>query len=197
MNAICDFFCKDRKTPLLMGSVKSNMGHSEPASGVCSIAKLLIAMEAGVLPGNLHFKNPNPDLYGLMDGRIKVVDKNMEWDGGIVGLNSFGFGGANAHVILRSNKKPKASGQIGDIPRLALVSGRTEEAVDTLLKEIERNRDDEEFVGLVNEIHSNNIPLHYFRGYTVMTADGLNEREITEYRDEKRPVWFIYSGEYF
>lgn len=60
-----------------MGSVKSNMGHSEPASGVCSIAKLLIAMEAGVLPGNLHFKNPNPDLYGLMDGRIKVVDKNM------------------------------------------------------------------------------------------------------------------------
>lgn len=99
VNSICDFFCKDRKTPLLIGSVKSNMGHSEPASGVCSIAKILIAMEAGVIPGNLHYKNANPDLYGIMDGRMKVVDRNMEWNGGIIGLNSFGFGGANAHVI--------------------------------------------------------------------------------------------------
>lgn len=194
VNAICDYFCKDRKTPLLIGSVKSNMGHSEPASGVCSIAKLLIAMEAGMLPGNLHFKSPNPDLYGLMDGRMKVVDRNMEWEGGIIGLNSFGFGGANAHVILKSNKKPKTVGTIGDIPRLVVCSGRTEEAVETLLAEIEVNRNDDEFIGLVNEIHAKNIPMHYYRGYTVMGADGSNQREVMEYRDEKRPVWFIYAG---
>lgn len=194
VNAICDYFCKDRKTPLLIGSVKSNMGHSEPASGVCSIAKLLIAMEAGMLPGNLHFNSPNPDLYGLMDGRMKVVDKNMEWDGGIIGLNSFGFGGANAHVILKSNKKPKTVGTIGDIPRLVVCSGRTEEAVETLLVEIEANRNDDEFIGLVNELHARNIPQHFFRGYTVMGADGSNQREVMEYREEKRPIWFIYSG---
>ena len=194
VNSICDYFCKDRKTPLLIGSVKSNMGHSEPASGVCSIAKLLIAMEAGMLPGNLHFNSPNPDLYGLMDGRMKVVDRNMEWEGGIIGLNSFGFGGANAHVILKSNKKPKSVGTIGDIPRIAVCSGRTEEAVETLLTEIEANRNDDEFIGLVNEIHTKNIPLHYYRGYTVMNAEGDNQREVIEYRDEKRPVWFIYAG---
>lgn len=194
VNAICDFFCKDRKTPLLIGSVKSNMGHSEPASGVCSIAKLLISMEAGVIPGNLHYKSPNTDLYGLMDGRLKVVDKNLEWEGGIIGLNSFGFGGANAHVILKSNKKPKTVGTIGDVPRLAVCSGRTEEAVEKLLKEIEANRNDDEFMGMVNEIHSKNIPLHYHRGYTVMSADGSNQREVMEYRDEKRPIWFVYAG---
>lgn len=194
VNSICDYFCKDRKTPLLIGSVKSNMGHSEPASGVCSIAKLLIAMEAGMLPGNLHFNSPNPDLYGLMDGRMKVVDRNMEWEGGIIGLNSFGFGGANAHVILKSNKKPKTVGTLGDTPRLTVCSGRTEEAVEMLLSEIEANRNDDEFMGLVNEIHVKNIPLHYFRGYTVMNADGSNQREVTEHRDEKRPIWFIYSG---
>ncbi|CAG9798221.1 unnamed protein product [Chironomus riparius] len=194
VNSICDFFCKDRETPLLIGSVKSNMGHSEPASGVCSIAKILIAMEAGVIPGNLHFKSPNPDLYGIMDGRMKVVDRNMEWTGGIIGLNSFGFGGANAHVILKSNPKPKSIGTIGEIPRLVACSGRTEEAVETLLKEIEGNRNDEEFLGLINEIHAKNIPLHYYRGYTVMQSDGTNQREVTEYRDEKRPIWYIYSG---
>lgn len=194
VNAICDYFCKDRKTPLLIGSVKSNMGHSEPASGVCSIAKLLIAMEAGMLPGNLHYNSPNPDLYGLMDGRLKVVDRNMEWEGGIIGLNSFGFGGANAHVILKSNKKPKLLGTIGDVPRLTVCSGRTEEAVEQLLAEIETNRNDDEFAGLINEIHAKTIPLHYYRGYTVMSADGTNQREVMEHRDEKRPIWFVYSG---
>src|SRR5699024_5830847 len=46
VNSIADFFCKNRKEPLLIGSVKSNMGHSEPASGLCSLAKIIIAMEA-------------------------------------------------------------------------------------------------------------------------------------------------------
>lgn len=194
VNSICDYFCKDRKTPLLIGSVKSNMGHSEPASGVCSIAKLLIAMEAGKLPGNLHFKSPNPDLYGLMDGRMKVVDRNMDWEGGIIGLNSFGFGGANAHVILKSNAKPKSIHSIGDIPRLVLCSGRSEEAIEMMLGEVEVNRDDDELAGMINDIHSKNIPLHYHRGFTLMSADGTNQREVMEFRDEKRPIWFIYAG---
>lgn len=72
VNAIAEFFCKGRKTPLLLGSVKSNMGHSEPASGLCSIAKMVVAMEHGVIPGNLHYKSPNPDIPALSDGRIKV-----------------------------------------------------------------------------------------------------------------------------
>lgn len=72
VNSIADVFCENRKEPLLIGSVKSNMGHAEPASGVCSIAKLVVAMETGVIPQNLHFKTPNPDIPALLDGRLKV-----------------------------------------------------------------------------------------------------------------------------
>lgn len=72
VNAIAELFCKGRTTPLLIGSVKSNMGHSEPASGLCSIAKVVLAMERGIIPANLHYKNPNPDIPSLSDGRIKV-----------------------------------------------------------------------------------------------------------------------------
>nr|WLW11093.1 fatty acid synthase 1 [Sitodiplosis mosellana] len=193
VNSITDFFCKDRKTPLLIGSVKSNMGHSEPASGVCSIAKVLLAMEAGVIPGNLHYKSPNPDLYGIVDGRVKVIDRNTPWNGGIIGLNSFGFGGANAHVIMKSNPKPKSTTPSDTIPRLAVFSGRTSEAVDLLLEEAEKNKTDEEFFSLVNEIHSKNIPLHYHRGYTVV-GDITTVREVNEVVDDKRPIWYIYSG---
>lgn len=73
MNAIAELFCKGRKGPLLLGSVKSNMGHSEPASGLCSVAKVIVAMERGVIPGNLHYKSPNPDIPALSDGKIKVT----------------------------------------------------------------------------------------------------------------------------
>lgn len=195
VNSITDFFCtKERKTPLLIGSVKSNMGHSEPASGVCSIAKVLLAMESGVIPGNLHYKSPNPDLYGIVDGRVKVVDRNTPWNGGIVGLNSFGFGGANAHVIMKSNPKPKVTTPSARIPRLVTLSGRTNEAVELLLEDAEKNNTDNEFLGLINEIHSKNIPLHYFRGYTVVGEEVTPVREVVELVDDKRPIWYIYSG---
>ncbi|CAD7085952.1 unnamed protein product [Hermetia illucens] len=194
VNSITDFFCKDRKTPLLIGSVKSNMGHSEPASGVCSIAKVLIAMEEGVIPANLHYKNPNPDLYGLIEGKLKVVDKHTPWNGGIIGLNSFGFGGANAHVILKSNPKPKAVTPKEGPPKLVVLSGRTVDAVQDLLEDAEAHKDDEEYFALINEIHNTNIPHHYYRGYSVVTNKSTPLREVVECMDTKRPIWYIYSG---
>lgn len=72
VNSIADLFCKGRKEPLLIGSIKSNLGHAEPASGMNAIAKVLIAIESGVIPPNLHFKNPNPAIPALLDGKIKV-----------------------------------------------------------------------------------------------------------------------------
>ena len=71
--AIDRVFCKGRRTPLLIGSVKSNIGHSEPASGLCSVVKVLIAMEHGLIPPNLHFSNPRQDVEGLLAGRFKVL----------------------------------------------------------------------------------------------------------------------------
>ena len=67
---------------------------------------------------------------------VQVVDKPLPWNGGLVGVNSFGFGGANAHIILRSNPKPKAPAIQDNIPRLITVSGRTEEAVNYFLDKV-------------------------------------------------------------
>lgn len=99
--AISEVFCKNRHIPLLIGSVKSNMGHGEPVSGMASMAKVLIAMNTGILPPNLHYKEPNQYIPALKDGRLQVVTKPTQWSGGIVGVNSFGFGGTNVHVILK------------------------------------------------------------------------------------------------
>ncbi|KAL0116142.1 hypothetical protein PUN28_011183 [Cardiocondyla obscurior] len=197
VNSVDKLFCKGRKTPLLIGSVKSNMGHSEPASGLCSIAKVLIAMEAGVIPANLHFNTPNSNIPALIEGRIRVVDKATPWNGGIVGVNSFGFGGANAHIVLRSNPKPKLSPLLNVaevLPKLVAVSGRTEEAVHTLLDKALEHRKDDEFLSLLHVMHNHDIPNHKFRGYEILDVD--NTREMTEITssNEKRSIWFIFSG---
>ncbi|WAR25075.1 FAS-like protein [Mya arenaria] len=65
VNTICDVFCKGRIGALPIQSVKSNMGHAEPASGLAAVAKVIVAMEEGLIPGNLNYHEPNPDISGL------------------------------------------------------------------------------------------------------------------------------------
>jgi hypothetical protein len=67
---------------------------------------------------------------------IQVVDKPLPWNGGLIAVNSFGFGGANAHILLRPNPKPKAPAIQDNIPRLVALSGRTEEAVNYFLDKV-------------------------------------------------------------
>jgi len=191
VNSIAEFFTKDRTSPLLIGSVKSNMGHSEPASGLCSLAKIVIALESGKIPANLHFANPNPDIPALLDGRLQVVNKNWDFSGSYVALNSFGFGGANAHVLLKSNPKSKTTPILNNIPRLIAVSGRKNESVDNMLKNVSETPNDDELIGLLHDIHTNNINGHAYRGYSVL---GKSITEVSEVKIDKRPVWFIFSG---
>jgi fatty acid synthase len=75
LNGVDRMFCKGRKTPLLIGSVRSNMGHPEPVSGLCSIMKVVIAMENGVIPTNLNFASPRENVEGMVMGWLKVHTK--------------------------------------------------------------------------------------------------------------------------
>ncbi|KAH8306772.1 hypothetical protein KR044_013278 [Drosophila immigrans] len=197
-NMLSNFFCRpSRATPLLIGSVKSNMGHAEPASGVSALAKMIIAMEEGIIPKNLHYRTPNPAVPALVEGRLKVVDRNLPWQGGIVGLNSFGFGGANAHVILKSHAKNKST-KIkvkSQTLKLAICSGRTEQAVQQLLEAAIKYRNDNDFLALINDIHSQPIPLHPYRGFTIVgSSAAASKMEIIPYEEEQRPIWFVYAG---
>ncbi|CAH0760904.1 unnamed protein product [Diatraea saccharalis] len=194
VNAIADLFCENRTTPLLLGSVKSNMGHSEPASGLCSIAKLVVAMQRGVIPGNLHYRSPNMDIPALSDGRIKVVDRNTPWEGGLVAVNSFGFGGANSHVILEVERGAGARALEATyaVPRLVLASGRSDAAVRALLQLAANHPRDAGLHALLDAVHARNQPGHAHRGYALL-ADYQEEVEDFE-GGEPRPVWFVFSG---
>ncbi|GAB32799.1 type I polyketide synthase [Gordonia otitidis] len=89
--------------PLLVGAVKSNIGHLEAAAGVAGFIKAALAVERGVIPANLGFAQPNPHI-NTDSLRLRVVADHTEWPqrdrARRAGVSSFGFGGTNAHVVL-------------------------------------------------------------------------------------------------
>ncbi|ETB21189.1 polyketide synthase, partial [Mycobacterium avium 09-5983] len=90
--------------PALLGAVKTNVGHLESAAGAASLAKVVLALQHDKLPPSINFAGPSP--YIDFDGmRLKVIDSPTDWPryGGyaLAGVSSFGFGGANAHLVVR------------------------------------------------------------------------------------------------
>jgi len=97
--------------PLLIGSVKTNVGHLETASGMAGLFKTVLSLKHRAVPASLHFKTPNPRI-DFEGGALRVVDHLTPLASGgeplVMGVNSFGFGGTNAHVVLR--EAPIATG---------------------------------------------------------------------------------------
>ena len=94
---------RDADRPLLMGSVKTNIGHLESASGAAGLIKVVLSLQHGVLPQSLHFDTPSPHIpWDSLP--VRVVDTSTPWlaDGRPrrAGVSSFGFTGTNAHVLI-------------------------------------------------------------------------------------------------
>jgi fatty acid synthase len=200
MSGISKVFCSNRKTPLLVGSVKSNMGHSENTSGLCGIGKVLLAMEKGYIAPNIHYKNPNPNIPSLHDGSVKVVDEVLAWNGGLAAVSCFGFGGVNVHVLLRSEPKVKLTpeevqkmNEALKYPKPIYYCGRTEEAVNKVLDELESKPDEAEFHQLVSESALQSHTSQPYRGYTLLNSKEKH-REVQKLAPEARPIWWVFTG---
>jgi len=100
---------RDAAHPLLIGSVKTNIGHLEAAAGMAGLIKIILSLEHEVLPKHLNFENPSPHIpWDQLP--VRVVDEAIAWERGdrprIAGVSSFGFSGTNAHVIVEEAPKP-------------------------------------------------------------------------------------------
>ena len=105
VRALSKVMGQNRQHPLLIGSVKTNIGHLESAAGIAGLMKVVLSLEHGEIPPHLHFKQPNPNI-AWDDLPIKVPTERTPWQGsGLAGVSSFGFSGTNAHVILEQAPK--------------------------------------------------------------------------------------------
>ena len=124
---------RDPATPLVVGSVKTNIGHLEAAAGVTGLIKLILALRHKEIPPHLHMTAPNPHIDWKATP-LKVADGLMPWipiDGRrIGGVSAFGFSGTNAHVVVEealAETSPRSSTvhvQAGPTPHLFALSAR-------------------------------------------------------------------------
>lgn len=131
--------------PLLMGSVKTNIGHLESASGAAGLIKVVLSMQHGVLPQSLHFDNPSPHIpWDSLP--VRVVDKPIPWQPNgrprRAGVSSFGFTGTNAHVLIEEAPADLGTAAADEAPdqqpvSVLTLSARSTEALAALAQRYE------------------------------------------------------------
>ncbi len=136
-HALAEALCANRAedAPLAMGSVKTNLGHLETAAGVAGLVKAMLVLKHRQIPASLHYKNPSPHIdFTALKLRVPTtVEAFPETEGErMAGVNSFGFGGANAHVILaEAPARPQLEHPEAHTERAwpVMLSARSEEAL--------------------------------------------------------------------
>ena len=136
---------QSRTTPLMIGSVKTNIGHLEAAAGIASLIKVVLSLQHGEIPPHLHCQELNPHL-NWDELPVSVPTERMAWEGEarVAGISSFGLSGTNVHLLLTeaplpASAPPQAPPQLweGDAgeasAQLLMLSAKTEEALEALI----------------------------------------------------------------
>jgi acyl transferase domain-containing protein/acyl carrier protein len=128
----------DKKNFCALGSVKTNIGHLDTASGVAGLIKTALALKHRMIPPSLNFERPNPRI-DFAESPFYVNSRLSEWktDGGPrrAGVSSFGIGGTNAHVVLEEAPERDATAESAR-EQLLIVSARTRAALETAARNL-------------------------------------------------------------
>lgn len=115
---------RPQDAPCLIGSVKTNIGHLEAASGIAGVIKTVLALDAATIPPTVNFTEPNPEVDWAASG-LKVVSERTPWPASDrprrAGVSGYGYGGTIAHVILEQAPDAPQARSTGDEPTGARV----------------------------------------------------------------------------
>ncbi|KAI1820376.1 hypothetical protein F4861DRAFT_533744 [Xylaria intraflava] len=210
LNGITNMFLKDSKRDsLLIGAVKTNVGHAEAASATASIIKVALALELGTIPATIGVKNYNPKI-NFSNGRLQIVKETRQWPTtyGVrrASVNSFGYGGANAHAIIESSesylpgyKSFKKRGEVGRGMISGPTTGRNSRTLNvhertqfllpfsaqdfpSLKANVERHREVASQYDLLDLAFTLSKRRSFFfnRGYAIASADSIVDNLDTE-----------------
>ena len=199
----------DPATEILLGSLKSNIGHLDAAAGVSSFIKTVLALKSGVIPPSLHFNRPNPELR-IEESPFKVNTSLVAWRQSVLparaGVSSFGIGGTNAHIILEQpphqelESIPEADQ--ADVNQLIILSAKNKSALnqmtENLISSISENKYSLNTVAFT--LQSSRARFKYNRLMVAKDLAGLDAIHHTCVLDiiqqpVARQVVFMFSGQ--
>ncbi|MEN9866243.1 MAG: hypothetical protein RL748_1833, partial [Pseudomonadota bacterium] len=212
MSAIATVFGKSaRSRPLFVGSVKTNIGHTEAAAGLAGVLKVVAAMQHDAIPPHLNFSEPSPMInWDAVD--VQIPRQSVPWlsDGKrrFAGVSAFGFGGSNAHVILEEapeQPSPSVSSEPA-APCLLTVSAKSDKALQAQLGQFARHVMSRPELELQAFCHSANIGRNHFACRRAFVAASRAEllTQLEQAGQEfvagsgsgrSRPLAFLFSGQ--
>jgi len=162
-----------------LGSVKSNIGHLEPAAGLAGLLKVLLALEHEQLPPTLHVREPNP-MVAFESTPFYLPDRLVSWPRGSVprraGVSSFGFGGTNAHVVVEESQVQQPLIDPDDRPvHLLTLSAETPEALRQLAGRIADDLSNDRGGALADVCYSANVGRRVMSSRMAVVAESVSE----------------------
>ncbi len=195
-----------------LGSIKSNIGHSDSAAGVAGFLKTVLALKNRQIPPSLHFKNPNPQI-NFQDSPFYVNTQLRDWDAGDyplrAGVSSLGIGGTNAHVVVQ--EAPPESLLETSTPvreyQLLPLSAKSPEALEQMTQNLARFLEANPAVELADVAYTLKKGRACFRHRRTFTCAGADDAVKQLYdpgaapvqpffaSEKDRPVVFMFSGQ--
>lgn len=206
--------------PLIIGSIKSNLGHSEPAAGLSGLFKAILAIENGVVPGNPTFTTPNPKI-DFEQLKIRATRTAIPWPGSDfrrASVNSFGYGGTNSHVILDELKtlRPDQSpshvssylfqdddiygDEESDRPYILAFSANNEASLQSYVATLDKHLSSLDVKVKLRDLAytlSDRRSHHFHRGYIVASSSEIDcETMVQSKKSVEQPrIGFVFTGQ--
>ncbi|KAJ5809731.1 polyketide synthase [Penicillium pulvis] len=203
--------------PLRIGSVKSNIGHSEPAAGLSGLLKTVLSLEKGVIPGNPTFLDPSPkiDFEALRLYTSRTATLWPKVDLRRASINSFGYGGSNAHIIVDEARalghhhvSSYINEEIDDIfaeelatrPHILVFSANDEKALEAQATALDRHLSDPAVKISLRDLAytlSERRSHHYHRSFAITSSPSLDLPALSQghITGQKPRVGFVLTGQ--
>lgn len=180
---------------ILIGSVKTNIGHLEAGAGMAGLIKTCLVASHRQVPANLHYHEPNPDIpFEKLGLEVPTRVSDLPDQGFLMGVNSFGFGGTNGHVVVGPPPPVERPGPEADnSPQLLCLSARSEGALQELVDQYQS------LTGALCQIAYSSLSRRTHHPYrTALVAERLGDLAQAEIHPAARQaprVAFVYSGQ--
>ncbi len=204
VDAITSVFSGRRDHPLWIGTVKTNIGHTEAAAGVAGVIKTVLALNHEALPPHLHFQHLNPHI-SLDSIPAKIPLTLTPWHRSsrprIAGVSSFGFSGANAHAIIEEPPEKEIVSNVVDRPyHLMTLSAKTQPALDQLIELYTKQLPEENLADIAFTANTGRAHFPYRITMLAQTRDELLQYllkgdYLMGHASAKHPkITFIFTG---